>query len=40
MEYLGLIVRPNMFSFFVKSFLENKKIRGNGTQNEKVRKVK
>jgi hypothetical protein len=37
-EYVGLIVRPTMF--FLKSFLENKKVRGNGKQNEEVRKVK
>jgi hypothetical protein len=38
-EYVGLIVCPKMF-FFLKSFLENKKVRENGTQNEEVRKVK
>jgi hypothetical protein len=37
---VGLTVRPTMFFFFLKSFPENKKDRGKGTQNEEGRKVK
>jgi hypothetical protein len=35
---MGLTVSPTIF--FLKSFLENKKDRGKGTQNEEGRKVK
>jgi len=38
-EDVGLTVRPTMF-FFLKSFLENKKDTGKGTQNEERGKVK